>query len=267
MPEDNTGNTTRPRPTQAPDPENPCPCTKPVSTPTPAPVPFSVFQPQVDGLEDDDYDHYGDDEQEDDHDGPEHEREREHSPTPTPPPSQQPIQQMAPQQQQSQPMPAPTPGPFVAHVHFHSRVRITSGLRHSRGTHALDDSSDSDSPSSSISVPLRFRSRDSVPRTPLAERVSRLAAKTLQKRRAAAAVASVSRLRARDDEYAPLFRPTSVPVTYGATRYGHSVNHHANRDNDEPHAEDDIVYGRWPWRALNRRVRDSYFPHRFWSDC
>jgi len=91
--------------------------------------------------------------------------------------------------------------------------------------------------------------------TPLVERVSRLAAKTLQKRRAAAAIASstVPRLRPRDDdEFVPLFRAARVPVTYGAVRYGHSMNDRADGGCDEPHGEDDIEFGKWPWRALNR---------------
>jgi hypothetical protein len=222
----------------------------------------SVSQPQLHQPDDDGYDHYGDDEQEDD----EPEREREHSPTP--PPTRRPIQQLPLEQQQQQqqqqplPMPTPAPSPFVAHVHFHSRVRITSGLHHSRGTSALDDSSDSDSPSSSISAPLHFRSRDSMPRTPLAERVSLLAAKTLQKRRAAAAASStVPRFRARNGEYAQLFGAARVPVTYGAAQYGHSANDCVSGGSDEPRDEDDIAFGRWPWRALNGRVSDSCFWH------
>src|SRR6266404_4221166 len=47
---------------------------------------------------------------------------------------QQQQQQHPPQQQQ--PL---APSPF-AHVRFHSRVRITSGMRHSRGTRSLDSS-------------------------------------------------------------------------------------------------------------------------------
>jgi hypothetical protein len=264
MPEDDTGNTSRPRPTRAPDPENLC--TKPVPTPTPTPTlaPARVSQPHHhQQLDDDGYDHYGDDEQEDDHDEPE--REREHSPTPLPT-RRQPIQQLPPEQQKQQhqqPTSAPAPGPFVAHVHFHSRVRITSGLRHSHGTRSLDDSSDSDSPSSSISAPLRFRSRDPMPRMPLAERVSRLAAKTLQKRRAAAAAASSTgpQFRARNDGYAPLFGAARVPATYGAAQYGHSANDRVDADSDESRDEDDIAFGRWPWRALNGRVGDSRFLH------
>ncbi|KAI9460198.1 hypothetical protein BJY52DRAFT_1108524, partial [Lactarius psammicola] len=139
--------------------------------------------------------------------------------------------------------------PF-AHVRFHSRVRITSGLRHSRGTHSLD-SSDSDSPSSSISAPLRYRSRDADPRGPLGQRISRLAAQALQKRRAAAATITTSATR--DEEYAPL-RPAGFPVvTYGATGDQDSGNDGdgERRSQNDLHGEE-IAFGRWPWRAFNR---------------
>jgi hypothetical protein len=183
-------------------------------------------------------------------------------------------------QPQVQPQATPAPSPFVAvtaaaaaaaaaaaHVHFHSRVRITSGLRRSRGTtHALDDSSDSDSPSSSISAPLHFRSRDTMPRAPLTERVSRLATQALQRRRAAVVAtartsssSAVSRLRARDcGEYAPLIG-AGGPVTYGAARCGLSVSsnrHRANGVRDQSRGEDDCAFGEWPWRVLNRHVSD-----------
>jgi hypothetical protein len=145
-------------------------------------------------------------------------------------------------------------------------VRITSGLRRSSGTtHALGDSSDSDSPSSSISAPLHFRSRDTMPRAPLTERVSRLATQALQRRRAVVAAArtsssssAVSRLRARDcGEYAPLIG-AGRPVTYGAARCGISVSdrHRANGVRDQSRREDDCAFGEWPWRALNRHVSD-----------
>ena len=149
--------------------------------------------------------------------------------------------------QQQQP-----PSSSFAHVRFHSRVRITSGMRHSRGTRSLD-SSDSDSPSSSISAPLRYRSRDAVPRGPLGQRISRLAAQALQKRRAAAAAITTSA--PRDEEYAPLV-PAGFPVvTYGETRDQSSGNlaDSERRWQADLHSEE-IEFGRWPWRALNRHV-------------
>ena len=216
---------------------------------------------------DDDNDHDGDDEQDydpDDDDDPAHSRSRSHSPVPqapTPPGAAQ--QQQQPQlsfpRQQQQLQPTPTPSPFGAHVHFHSRVRITSGLRHSRANTLIGgNSSDSDSPSSSISAPLHYRSHDTVPRLPLGERVSRLAAQALQKRRrtAAAAAAAVTsspasrRLRATNHEYTPFLR-AGVPVTYGAAQRGDS------EDRSQVggwHGEDAVAFGRWPWRALNRQV-------------
>ena len=153
------------------------------------------------------------------------------------------------------PTPTPPPIPFGAHVHFHSRVRITSGLRrHSRGNPSLGtgDSSDSDSPSSSISAPLRYRSQDSVPHLPLGQRVSRLAAQALQKRRMAATMASSAtsrRLRTTDEEHTPFLR-TRVPVTYGAAPRGDDRRSQI----DDLHGEDAVTFGRWPWRVVNRQV-------------
>lgn len=201
-----------------------------------------------------------------DDDNPKRSRSRSPSPVPhapTTPPTQQ-------QQTQPTPMPTPTPNPFAAHVHFHSRVRITSGLPRSRGNRTLGDSSDSDSPSSSISVPLRYHSRSAVPRLPLGERVSRLAAQALQKRRIAAATAAAMgssaaatasrRFRARHHEYTPFLR-AGVPVTYGTAQRGYSgVADDADSEDENPSQFGDlyggggIAFGRWPWRALNRQV-------------
>lgn len=241
------------------------------------------LQLRRDDDDDDDNDHDGDDEQDydrdDDYDDPEHSRSRSrsHSPVPpqapTPPAAQQQQQQQPPLRQQ-QPQPTPTPSPFGAHVHFHSRVRITSGLRHSRGNTSIGgDSSDSDSPSSSISAPLRYRSHDTVPRLPLGERVSRLASRALQKRRmTAAAVASSPasrRLRATNHEYTPFLR-AGVPVTYGAAQRGDPSEDRSQVDG--LHGEDAVAFGRWPWRALNRQVSSgSLFVQkrsvRLWSFC
>jgi hypothetical protein len=184
------------------------------------------------------------------HDGDdEHESRRACEPSPHSELQQQ-ERQHYPRQQQQQQQQQPPSSPF-AHVRFHSRVRITSGMRHSRGTRSLD-SSDSDSPSSSISAPLRYRSRDADPRGPLGQRISRLAAQALQKRRAAAAAITTSA--ARDEEYAPLV-PASFPVvTYGATRDQGSGNNadSERRSQTDLHSEE-IAFGRWPWRALNRQ--------------
>jgi hypothetical protein len=198
--------------------------------------------------------HDGDDEQ--DYDDPERSLSRSSSSSrsysslpqvPTPP---------VLQHQQPTPTPTPPPNPFGAHVHFHSRVRITSGLRHhSHGNPSLGagDSSDSDSPSSSISAPLRYRSQDSVPRLPLGQRVSRLAAQALQKRRMAATVTSSAnsrRLRTRtDQEYTPFLR-TGVPVTYGSAPHGDDRRPQIG----DMHGEDAVTFGRWPWRLVNRQV-------------
>ena len=218
----------------------------------------------------DDNDHDGDDEQDynrdDDDDDPERSlsHSRSDSPAPTPP---------AQQQQQHQPQPTRTPTPttsaFAAHVHFHSRVRITSGLRRSRGNRTLGDSSDSDSPSSSISAPLRYHSRSrAVPRLPLGERVSRLASQALQKRRIAAVASSTTtasrRFRARDyHEYSPFLR-AGVPVTYGAAQHGYSRVADDDVDSEDENGsrhngENGIPFRTWPWRALNRQVSSACY--------
>ncbi|KAH9046462.1 hypothetical protein EDB84DRAFT_667791 [Lactarius hengduanensis] len=218
------------------------------STPTTF-FPENALQLQLDL---DENGHDGDDEHDNEH---EHESGRGHEPSPHSELQRQECQQerqqfphQQQQQQQQQQQPPSTP---FAHVRFHSRVRITSGLRHSRGTHSLD-SSDSDSPSSSISAPLRYRSRDADPRGPLGQRISRLAAQALQKRRAAAAAITTSV--ARDEEYAPLRSAGFPVVTYGATEDQGPGSHDADgeqRSQVDLHSEE-IAFGRWPWRGLNR---------------
>jgi hypothetical protein len=265
-----TDTDTPPMPTDGDKPERDGTCVKPSLTAIPL---GSAVQLQL-RLDSDDNDHDGDDEQDYNHDfDDDPERSRSQSPVPhapTPPAQQQ-------QQQQPQPTPtstpAPTTSPYAAHVHFHSRVRITSGLRRSGGSQTLGDSSDSDSPSSSISAPLRYYPRNTMPRLPLGERVSRLAAQAMQKRRIAAATAAAMassnttasrRFRARrDHEYTPFLR-SGVPVTYGTTQRGYSrvANDGDSEDEntsqlDNLHGEDGIAFRRWPWRVLNRQVSSA----------
>ena len=154
---------------------------------------------------------------------------------------QQQERQQYPQQQQQQPELPPSTS--FAHVRFHSRVRITSGLRHSRGTRSLD-SSDSDSPSvhlcSRRAIALTIASRG-----PLGQRISRLASQALQKRRVA--VAATTRSTARGEEYTPL-GPAGFPVvTYGATRdlaCGGDADSERHSQID-PHSEE-IAFGDGP---------------------
>jgi hypothetical protein len=223
----------------------------------------------------DENDHDGDDEQDYNRDDDDSERSLLHSRsgsdspvphTPVPPAQQQ------QQQQQLQPTSTsatPTTSPCAAHVHFHSRVRITSGLRRSRGNRTLGDSSDSDSPSSSISAPLHYHSRSTAP---LVERVSRLASQALQKRRLAAVASSTitasRRFRTRSHhgpEYTPFLR-AGVPVSYGTAQRGYSGvagdvdsedENVSQLDDSDLHGEDGIPFRRWPWRALNRQVSNA----------
>jgi hypothetical protein len=112
-----------------------------------------------------------------------------------------------------------------------------------------------------------------MPRLPLGERVSRLAARALQKRRIAAATAAMAsstttasrhfRTR-RDHDYTPFLRG-GVPVTYGAAQNGYSrVADDGDSEDENPsqlnnfhHGEDGIAFRRWPWRALNRQVSSA----------
>lgn len=224
--------------------------------PTLAPVSLgSALQLQL-RLDNDINDHDGDDERDYDRDDDDPERSLSLSRSSSSSRSYSPLPQVPTPPVHQHQQPTPTPSPFGAHVHFHSRVRITSGLRrHSRGNPSLGagDSSDSDSPSSSISAPLRYRSQDSLPRLPLSQRVSHLAAQALQKRRMTATVASSAnspRQRTRtDQEYTPFLR-TGMPVTYGSAPRG--VDRRSQID--DMHGEDAITFGRWPWRVLNRQV-------------
>ncbi|KAA1468451.1 hypothetical protein DENSPDRAFT_927371 [Dentipellis sp. KUC8613] len=179
--------------------------------------------------------------------------------------------------------------PVPARVRFRSRVRITSGLRHHRSRDTDPDarsldSSGSDSPSSSISAPLRYHADDSV-RGPLGQRLSVLAANAWQRRRLAAAVTQNgavyasqhqdqdhSQLQAQgvpqpDERTALLDRRRMSPyigarsgVGTGAGRQG-GMGEDVGEDDDERdedaylmalREEEDITFGRWPWRLFNR---------------
>jgi hypothetical protein len=270
-----SNNTRRPPPTSNPDTDTDV--TKKL-VPDAALVPGRALQLQLDAEE---YNHDGDDEREYDH-------EEDDAAISRPPPQSQ-----ESQQQRTSPTTTPTPTP-LAHVRFHSRVRITSGLRHSRRRSSggnnnnnplLDlSSSSSDSPSSSISAPLRYRSRDAVPREPLGQRISQLASQALKRRRAAAAAkmsrgAGVEWRRVDDDdgdEYAPLAR-AGLPFTYGATvpgpvpappaaataaLNGDSGGYFVDGESSSRicvRGREDIACGSWPWWALNRHVS--------WAGC
>ncbi|KAI0063133.1 hypothetical protein BV25DRAFT_1899482 [Artomyces pyxidatus] len=140
--------------------------------------------------------------------------------------------------------------PTLARVRFRSRVRITSGLRHSRRQARSPDSSAESSPSSSISVPLRHQADENNPRGPLGKRISVLAANAWQKRRHTAFDPS------RADEE----RGERTPLTRGSTprMYG-DHGEEAQQESEQEYLarvrrEEELAFGKWPWRALNRHV-------------
>ena len=234
----------------------------------------AALQPGVE----EEHEHDGDDEREYDH----HEQDDStlHHP---------PLQPQKKQPPQSPPSPSNSTSTPLAHVRFHSRVRITGGLRrHSRrfgsgGGGGNDSSSSSDSPSSSISAPLHYRSRDTLPREPLGQRLSQLASQALKRRRVAVAAKKIrsvgtgagkrsngssgNRWEEDDDERAPLAR-TGLPFTYGTTVPTPAVAQGDDSGNDIVVGENgsrdhtrgqDIEFGGWPSRAFNTRVS--------WTGC
>ncbi|TFY53334.1 hypothetical protein EVG20_g10161 [Dentipellis fragilis] len=189
-------------------------------------------------------------------------------------------------------LPVPVPVPVPARVRFRSRVRITSGLRHHRNRDPdarSIDSSGSDSPSSSISAPLRYHADDSV-RGPLGQRLSVLAANAWQRRRLAAAVTQNGAVYASqhqgqdqpqgvpqpDERTALLDRRRTSPYVGARTGTGTGtdrqlgVGEDVGEDDDEQdedaylmarREEEDITFGRWPWRLFNRHVRVQLHIH------
>ncbi|KAI0043888.1 hypothetical protein FA95DRAFT_335395 [Auriscalpium vulgare] len=128
----------------------------------------------------------------------------------------------------------PAPRPELGRVRFKSRVRITSGLRRAHSP----DSSGSGSPSSSISVPLRYAAA----RGALGQRLSVLAQKRWRRRRAAGL---------EDDERTPLRRGSAPPAYGGAeeTRGGE-----AEAVEERTRAQEELAFGRWSWRVFSGDV-------------
>lgn len=152
-------------------------------------------------------------------------------------------------------------------VHFRSRVRITSGLHSSsrsrnRGGMGRNSTTDdgigtantsaSGSPSSSISAPLRYQADESNFLGPLGKRINSLALarnKRNEQLRRANIGSSVS-------ERTPFIRASECgPVP----DYTHQRRGRGRIAGDEDFArglkrEEEIMFGRWPWRAFNRRA-------------
>ena len=155
-------------------------------------------------------------------------------------------------------------------VHFRSRVRITSGLHSSSrprnydgtGRHpATDDgvgtanTSASGSPSSSISAPLRYQADENNVLGPLGKRINSLAL-TRNKRngqlRRAGVGSSVS-------ERTPFLRASEYGPVPNYTHQRRDRSRAGSESEDEDLAsglkrEEDIMFGRWPWRVFNRHA-------------
>lgn len=154
-------------------------------------------------------------------------------------------------------------------VHFRSRVRITSGLpsgsrsrnqgrkgHNSTFDNGIDtaNTSASGSPSSSISAPLRYQADENNILGPLGKRISSLGQtrnkKNGQLRRAVGS--SVS-------ERTPFIRPSEHgPIPdYTCSRQERSWLGGESEDENSANGlkrEEDVMFGRWPWRIFNRHA-------------
>ena len=158
----------------------------------------------------------------------------------------------------------------IPKVHFRSRVRITSGLhsssrsrnRNGAGRNSIVDdgigtanTSASGSPSSSISAPLRYQADENNVLGPLGKRINSLALtrnKRNEQLRRASVGSSVS-------ERTPFLRASEHGPVPDYTHQRRERGRIASESDDEGSArglkrEEDIIFGRWPWRVFNRRA-------------
>lgn len=173
-----------------------------------------------------------------------------------------------------------TPTVAVRHsipkVHFRSRVRITSGLHSSgrsknRGSTGRNSTADdgigtantsaSGSPSSSISAPLRYQADENNVLGPLGKRINSLAL-TRNKRN--------EQLRRTDigssvSERTPLLGAPKYGPVPGYMHQRRERGRIAGESDDGSSArglkrEEEIMFGRWPWRLFNRRASTMVQP-------
>jgi len=158
----------------------------------------------------------------------------------------------------------------IPRVHFRSRVRITSGLHSSARSKnhdgigrssTIDDgigtanTSASGSPSSSISAPLRYQADENNVLGPLGKRISSLALTRNKKNgqlRRATIGSPVS-------ERTPFLRASEYGPVPDYTHQRRERGRVGSESEDEDPAsglkrEEDIMFGRWPWRVFNRHV-------------
>lgn len=164
----------------------------------------------------------------------------------------------------------------AARVHFRSRVRITSGLSsrrrqegsvpipsRSKSRDDLTATTASGSPSSSISVPLRYHPDENNVLGPLGKRLSSLAE---SRRKRLGNDLQTKRLVVGGDERTPFLRGTPVPDYTRQRRRTMSFGSNGSGGEEDEDIdsglkrEEEVLFGRWPWRAFNRHVRFDSAP-------
>ena len=157
----------------------------------------------------------------------------------------------------------------IPRVHFRSRVRITSGLHSSSRPrnrdgaccNSVDDgigtanTSGSGSPSSSISAPLRYQADDNNMLGPLGKRINSLA-QMRNKRTGHLRRAGVN---SSASERTPFLRASEYGPVPDYTHQRRERGRAGGEGEDEDSAsglkrEQNIMFGRWPWRIFNRHV-------------
>ena len=151
-------------------------------------------------------------------------------------------------------------------VHFRSRVRITSGLhssarsknregRNSTFDNGIDtaNTSASGSPSSSISAPLRYQADENNVLGPLGKRINSLA-QARSKRNG-----QLRRVGSSVSERTPFLRASEYGSTPDYTRRRRERSWVSGESEDENSVnglkrEEELVFGRWPWRIFNRHA-------------
>ena len=186
-------------------------------------------------------------------------------------------------------------------VRFRSRVRITSGVhrhRHSQsaigGGTSTPGSSTSESPSSSISAPLRYQADDDAAWGPIGKRLSAYAWQRRAQsmpgpgpgglvqgqgpvqgprpgmvRNGTMTRSGMRSVRGRGSERTPLLRAQLRQV------YGESEDEEGQGMGQEERAlreaalrrEEEVMFGRWPWRVFNRHVSPSIFRNLCVAQC
>ena len=158
----------------------------------------------------------------------------------------------------------------VPRVHFRSRVRITSGLHSSSRPRNCDstgrnstpddeigtaNTSASGSPSSSISAPLRYQADENNILGPLGKRINSLA-QTRNKRNGQLRRVGIG---SSVGERTPFLRASEYGPAPDYTHQRRERSRICNESEDEDLAsglkrEEDIMFGRWPWRIFNRHA-------------